>query len=265
VKTVRHIWTCLALFVFYLPTGAYAQNIGTTQHKSSVEEESINRAFPDSAQSDGSPQKSESNITPLTPSKNAHRKHPLIKPIPNAANTSPAARVGYELIGSVAGYAVAIIPAIPIGLVTLSIISGGLHDSESDGGVGGIVILALAGVVGFEIASLFTLPLGVYIAGNAAGGDGSFWLSFLLDAIGAAGGCALAFSAADIGAGIFLILPTLQISGAVIGYELTVSNKVAPRASSYEGSSSQKNVSIYPSVNVVTRARGVVVGVTGIY
>jgi len=82
----------------------------------------------------------------------------------------------------------------------------------------------LAGVLFGTSAFAFGVPLGVYLAGNAGGGDGSYWSTFgahlagtllgglvLGAAIGSDSGTAIVFGVI----GFF----TLEIGGAILGYE----------------------------------------------
>ncbi len=140
-----------------------------------------------------------------------------------AQQGSGAGRVGAELLGTLGGAAAT--GAVAIGGALLFV-----GDCDSD--MCGAGAAAAFGVVGVG-SGLFLIPLGTYLGGNAAGGDGSYWATFGGNAGGALAGGLLsipAFNTKQETAGILIISGGVLI-GNIMGYEASVWARARERMS----------------------------------
>jgi len=135
--------------------------------------------------------------------------------------TTPAgARVPLEVAGGAGG----MLTSFALGALTAEMLGAGECRGPDDD-VCGLGASITGGLIGVGSLAL-TVPLGVYLAGNAAGGDGSFAAAFLGNLIGGGIGAGLVFGLApqlDDGALVPLIVVAgaLALGGSVLGYELT--------------------------------------------
>lgn len=87
---------------------------------------------------------------------------------------------------------------------------------------GGDFAVLGAGLIGGIPSSLFAVPAGVYLVGEALGADGNYWWALLGTGVGAAAGLGLLFLIEDVNSGILsamaITVPT--VAGAVIFYEV---------------------------------------------
>jgi hypothetical protein len=107
-------------------------------------------------------------------------------------------RVGFELLGFYVGV---LIPGVPLLLWALA---GGLDSLDAEFGFSVFIPLGAA------LVALFTAPLGIQVAGDAAGGSGGYGWTFLGTLLGAATIVGALFSAG--------LVPAFS---GILGYELS--------------------------------------------
>jgi hypothetical protein len=126
-------------------------------------------------------------------------------PPPGPVPTSRAERIAIELL--VAGGAGAALGAV-------GGYFGCLASQSSNGQTCSTSTVAAVGLTTFGLTIAAAVPL----AGNALGGDGLFWASWLGEAVGLGGGLALAQGNAR---NAMLFSAPLMLVGAITGYELS--------------------------------------------
>lgn len=175
--------------------------------------------------------------------------------------TSPAARraegpqggtshVGSEILGGIGGLAVATLVG---GGALAALMSGCSYDCSGQTLLGGTLAVT---------SFAFGVPLGVYLAGRGAGGNGTYWSAFGGHLAGALlgglllGAAAASESATAIGLGALGFL-TLEIGGAVLAYESSTTD--VPRLDGLARSRARFTPTLAAS------QRGATVGLTGAF
>ena len=140
------------------------------------------------------------------------------RPAGAVATSSAGDRIGYELLGSVAALVGTSIAALALAAPVLL-----TCDDEFCPVYAGLLAVAADGV-----GLLFTLPAAVTFAGDASGGNGGYWASFVGHLIGAAVGWGAFAASFDLLAkepaglvGLMLGAAALQLAGGIVGYEIS--------------------------------------------
>jgi hypothetical protein len=128
--------------------------------------------------------------------------------------TGRAERISIELL--VAG-------AAGVGVGALAGYVGCVATPSSNGQNCNTNTVAAAGLTGYGLTVAALVPM----VGNALGGDGQLWVSWLGEAAGLGGGLALAQG--NPKSAMFLCAP-LMLVGAIVGYELTSGWNPPPRS-----------------------------------
>lgn len=118
-------------------------------------------------------------------------------------------RIVYETLGGLGGAVVGGLVGYGVGMATMG-----------DGEFGPIFALAFAAFPG----AILGMPSGVYLTGEACGGDGNYWATLGGTLVGAIVPTAFAFLASDnddLWPVHLLLWTTLPLAGGVIGYELS--------------------------------------------
>jgi hypothetical protein len=179
----------------------------------------------------------------------SHEQHPSSLP----------ARIGLEMLGGVAGVGASALLGTGVWLA----ISGG--DCGYDN-LGCEISSHIVGLGIFGGVSVFTLPLGVYLVGNAIGGNGNYWATLLFHLVGGGigWGAAVPLIAATRNWAFVAIPIVTHFAGAVLGYELSSAwaedSKAPPQAHS-----SRETFLITPTVTPDLEAKGLSVGISGLF
>ena len=127
-------------------------------------------------------------------------------------------RVVYESLGGLGGAVVGGLVGYGIGMATIG-------DGGEYGPLFALVFAAFPGAI-------LGMPTGVYVTGEACGGDGNYWATLGGALLGAAVPTAVSFALGDddnglwpLGLALWITMPT---AGAVIGYELSQRDSGAP-------------------------------------
>lgn len=159
-------------------------------------------------------------------------------------------RLGLEFLGALGGVAVG--GAVFFG--TLAIGLRGCDDPDSGDFCG---LAALFGAGGLSaVTSVFTIPGGVSLAGDAIGVDGSYWAALA----GSAGGAAVGVAIASYEPNAFTVLgvlPVLTIGGSILAYEASIDDNVSPPSAE-----ESQRVRITPTIGAAG-ARDLMLGVSG--
>jgi hypothetical protein len=126
-------------------------------------------------------------------------------PAPPPAATGRAERIAMEVL--VAG-------AASVGVGAVGGYLGCLASQSPDGQTCSTATIAAVGLTGYGLTLAALVPL----VGNALGGNGLLWVTWLGEAAGLGGGLALAQGNAT---NAMLIAAPLMLVGAITGYELT--------------------------------------------
>jgi hypothetical protein len=150
-------------------------------------------AAPDAPQAPPSdaPRAAPTAVAPLPPDKSA--------PLPRAT------RITIELLVSA---------AVGVGAGAIGGYAGCLATPSNNGQTCNTATVAAVGLTTFGLSVAAVVPL----AGDAMGGNGSFWVSWLGEAAGLGGGLALAQGNPK---NALYFCPPFMLVGAIVGYELT--------------------------------------------
>lgn len=173
---------------------------------------------------------------------------------PVRAPRSAGADVG-RIAGEVLGGVIGGFGAIPIGLLIALV---GIEEGCDDFCALGTLALGT-----FAAAGL-TIPAGVYLAGNAAGGAGGFGWTFLAGAFGAGlgiGGAAIADDGlTDAAVGLTAVA---MIAGSMLGYELSSEPSTTRRPRRRRRRRAALRTSVVPTVGATADGHGMSVGLMG--
>lgn len=177
------------------------------------------------------------------------------------SKASTGARVAYEVMGGVVGLLGAGFNGVIFGSIAAAATTCG--EEEDFCGLGPVFIgIGIGGITG-----VFTLPLGVYIAGESAGGNGNYWITLLSHIAGAGLGWLTAYPLIkNTDEVAFIAIPIVaHFAGAILGYELSSSAAERSDGSHAAVFGSRGQLTILPTIATASNSRCLSFGVTGAY
>lgn len=178
--------------------------------------------------------------------------------------SSFAERLMSEVLGGLIGYSGAIATGLTIGVLGTEYINCPDEDGDPCD-----IIFAGAGFMSAGATALFLVPGGVNFAGDLAGGNGSYWASFVgglagagLGALGA-GGLIHIEDDGPTAVAAYSVALAFPLIGSIVGYELSVSdspNSHDPQTKLHERAS---GFSVSPTAAIAPDLSSITVGLSG--